>query len=125
MPGGGSVGGKIERLRTAGRAPDALLNDENRDARTVRCNGWLCGSVDVGQSRGDCQDQQRRGDAVYRQLPVLEPKAHARDYQRHTQRDEPEEVDLATNNGEYAECHEEAPRRREPDEDTPERDGSP
>src|SRR5438105_14611482 len=30
------------RRSAAGRAPDALSNHEDRDARTVGCNGWLC-----------------------------------------------------------------------------------
>src|SRR5687767_9832087 len=31
-----------DRRSAAGRAPDALRNDKERDARPVRCNGWLC-----------------------------------------------------------------------------------
>src|SRR3954464_13777221 len=30
-----------DRRSAAGRAPDAVSNDEDRDARPVRCNGWL------------------------------------------------------------------------------------
>src|SRR4051794_24376724 len=41
----GSVSCRItDRRSAAGRALDHLSNDEDRDARTVRCNGWLSGS---------------------------------------------------------------------------------
>jgi hypothetical protein len=34
-------GGITDRRSAAGRAPDALSNHKDRDARPVRCNGWL------------------------------------------------------------------------------------
>src|SRR4051794_11518768 len=38
---GGNGGGITDRRSAAGRAPDALSTDEDRDARPVRCNVGL------------------------------------------------------------------------------------
>ena len=33
---------RTDRRSAAGRAPSRFWNHQDRDARTVRCNGWLC-----------------------------------------------------------------------------------
>jgi hypothetical protein len=40
--------GITDRRSAAGRAPDALSSHEDRDARPVRCNGWLSLAYSIG-----------------------------------------------------------------------------